>query len=341
MEQWPKKTKESGVSRIVGLSNEAEDGILEYFKEKFSENKSFDECEIEHSAELDSVIEKVNIYLKEFVKEYGGELVYIPPGNIHVIDKSKLPPDSEFLLKSMERVTGFFRSKTQSISMLIEYAKKHKLAFAKCLVHEMMHLNSFCSFQKTAKNDEKNCEMVLSMEFDNGQTNEVAIGVRRSGFSIRMKNGEEYFELLNESVIEELTKRFNQKYFSQISELTEEFMECQIEINNTRFSDGAEDEYWSDVASIASLKGEDDREIVRFSSYAYVNERKKLNELMDDICAKNKDDFSNREEVFKVFAKATLSGNILPVARLIEGIYGKGSFRELGENTMRADENIN
>ncbi len=36
------------------------------------------------------------------------------------------------------------------------------------------------------------------------------------------------------------------------------------------------------------------------------------------------------EDAFKLFARANFSGNYLPAARVVEKIYGKGSFRKLG-----------
>jgi len=55
--------------------------------------------------------------------------------------------------------------------------------------------------------------------------------------------------------------------------------------------------------------------------------------LIDEIIEKSHGRFENRQEVFDIFARANFSGNLIPLARLIESIFGKGSFRRLGEET--------
>jgi hypothetical protein len=60
-------------------------------------------------------------------------------------------------------------------------------------------------------------------------------------------------------------------------------------------------------------------------------ERKKLYELLDKLVLHSGGKFNNRDEVFDEFAKANFSGNYLPLARMVEGILGQGSFRKLAE----------
>jgi len=56
-----------------------------------------------------------------------------------------------------------------------------------------------------------------------------------------------------------------------------------------------------------------------------------LNDLLDKLYQKNQDKFKDREQVFDVFAKSMLSGNLLPVGRLVDRTLGKGTFRKIGE----------
>ncbi len=56
-----------------------------------------------------------------------------------------------------------------------------------------------------------------------------------------------------------------------------------------------------------------------------------LNSIINDILIKNPG--ASREEIEEFFIRAQISGNLLPIARLIEKTYGKGSFRQLGEKT--------
>lgn len=80
-----------------------------------------------------------------------------------------------------------------------------------------------------------------------------------------------------------------------------------------------------------------------FSEYPYKEERIVLRSLIKEIYKKNKKDFKSEEEVFKLFANATIGGRLLPLARAIEKTYGQGAFRDLGEltkdrNSMGLDE---
>ena len=71
----------------------------------------------------------------------------------------------------------------------------------------------------------------------------------------------------------------------------------------------------------------------KWVSYPYHDERQQFNALVDELYVKNKDDFESREQVFDLFANATLTGRLLTVARLIEKTFGKGSFRMIGERS--------
>lgn len=51
--------------------------------------------------------------------------------------------------------------------------------------------------------------------------------------------------------------------------------------------------------------------------------------VMDEILAKNKEQFQSREEAIKIFVRAAYDGNILPPSRLIESTYGRGSLRTI------------
>ena len=62
--------------------------------------------------------------------------------------------------------------------------------------------------------------------------------------------------------------------------------------------------------------------------------------MIDKILEKNPDKFQDKEEVFEVFAKGMITGNILPVGRLVERTFGKGTLRKIGEldQDLRAQE---
>lgn len=53
--------------------------------------------------------------------------------------------------------------------------------------------------------------------------------------------------------------------------------------------------------------------------------------MIDKILERNSEKFQDREEIFEVFAKGMMTGNILPVGRLIEKTFGNGTLRRIGE----------
>jgi hypothetical protein len=59
---------------------------------------------------------------------------------------------------------------------------------------------------------------------------------------------------------------------------------------------------------------------------AYVKETQKLNNLVDELYEKNSDQFTSREDVFNLFIQAVITGNVLPVGRIIEKSLVKAAF---------------
>jgi hypothetical protein len=66
--------------------------------------------------------------------------------------------------------------------------------------------------------------------------------------------------------------------------------------------------------------------------YPNPEERRQLRQLIRELFERNRADFRDEEEVFRLFVTAVLRGRLLPLARLIERTYGPGSFRRLGED---------
>lgn len=121
----------------------------------------------------------------------------------------------------------------------------------------------------------------------------------RTGFSVRSRDGKEsYFDVLDEAIVGMLTK----KYFDEVL--------------------AKNPEYEGDIAD-----GDESIDTSR------ITEGKELHELAEDIYENNREEFGNVQEVLDLFMRSSLSGNLLPIARLVEKTYGKGSFRELGEAT--------
>ena len=53
--------------------------------------------------------------------------------------------------------------------------------------------------------------------------------------------------------------------------------------------------------------------------------------MIDKLLERNKIKFQNKEEIFEIFSMAMMTGNILPIGKLIDGTFGAGVFRKIGE----------
>ncbi len=71
------------------------------------------------------------------------------------------------------------------------------------------------------------------------------------------------------------------------------------------------------------------------NSQFYENDRNALKTVIEDLFDKNRDSYGSEEEVFNLFAVGALEGNILPLAKLVDKTYGKGTFREWGDGNVR------
>ena len=328
MEKLPTNKKESGVSRIVGVETEEEKDILDFFKQLFEEGGR-SSAEKEHPKELDELIIAINVFLKKFLKHYGLDSINIPVENIHIIDRSKLTlKQIEMFDQKYKNKMAVYISQTQQIVFLRDYTANKKIEFAQALVHEMLHLNSFLSLQKQKAG--KDYDYKLTARSESGQE-DIFLKYRRLGFRIYSSNDKTYFYDTDESIITELSMRFDWKYFSRLPLLAEEYQGRQKTIKRAIHQLGKNAEELKKKWAVVEIA---DGKIITIKNYPHSKERAELNGLIDDLYEKNKPDFLSREEIFDLFAKASLTGKLLPIAKLIEKTYGQGSFRQLGERTQ-------
>jgi hypothetical protein len=119
----------------------------------------------------------------------------------------------------------------------------------------------------------------------------------RDGFSVVSRDGEKvFFTDLNEAVTELMTIRFYEEVIKKHPIFQDEFQDGKEPFHRAR-----------------------EVEIEKFE------------ELVDDLWIKNKDKYKNRLDIENIFIDAAVNGNLLPVGRIVERTYGKGSFRKIGE----------
>lgn len=337
MEQPRQNSKESGMSRIINVESADEIDILDYFKDQFNEQTK-SKAEKKHPRELDDAIPVINNFMKDFLGQYGLDAVNIPAECVHIFDWSKLTEEqTQILKKRFQKTAAFYDSERQAILMLLDYENDKKLVFFQTLVHEMFHINSFVSYTRF-NNQANGYDIKLTERIKNNEIKEIFLKKRRIGFSVCRPEGTDYFNNLNEAITAELTIKFDWKYFSQLPQVAEEYKRRQDFLDEEISASGTKldlDEIKRRLASTEEKQQTDGSWTFTFNNCPYIKEMKELNKLIDDLLEKNKSEFSSKEEIFNLFVVAAMTGKLLPVARLIEKTYGKGSFRELGEKTAR------
>jgi hypothetical protein len=305
MEGFDKKFGEP--DRILGLSEYDEESFKLDIGHKILRDKEKRSYEREKSAEEQFVIYEILKKLPYFLREYGLEIDrFMTMNQIHIIDDEDENNEYlEFLKK--ECVLGRYSVSGGTIDVVSR--KDDLVLFAHSLAHEMVHANSF-----------------VSIQIESNDTGALKMSGRRVGFEVGQE-GELKATSLNEAITEELAKRFCEGFFPQIHLLKEDFKKLE-----------REDPLPSNIRALstdrltAGLIGEK-------SIYAYPFERTNLNGLIDELYQRNKGKYDSAEEVFKLFSKATLNGRLLPVARLVDDTFGKGTFRMVVENIDK-DESL-
>ncbi len=260
------------------------------------------------------IITRILASMPEFVSSYGGRAVTgLTEANFHIIDSRRLSEDGQEAILGAG-VAGLYDFDRQRLLVLPD--ERSQLTTAQRMVHETLHLESFLSF--TADD--------ISVT---GQSNKVLLRPRRIGLSVfNDAYTKRFFRGIDEAVIEELTARFDARYFSLIPSLATEIERREEMRKTTQILNR------NQIASVVDTVLPDRRYEITIHAWRYGSERKMLDSLMTNLYEANTNRFTSREEVFDIVAQAVLTGKLLNLARLIERTLGEGSMRALGENTM-------
>lgn len=310
--------KHPGFDKVVGpVEHEAELLRLHIAEKILKEKPEIKESEREKTTEEEMMIFGILKKIPEFVKEYGGEKArFTSIDQIHILTSSEINAGN-ILLKHSETVGGCYQTLNGRIDVVSSPEKEDILETAHVLTHELMHTNSFAS---------------LTVAHKKNAATETEIRTRRSGISIkgREQSPEEnnFFLSLNEAVTEELARRFMNKYFSNIKPLSEKFKKYTEDGDKMKKNINTKERPIAEVVSEFLLNPNG-------PAAAYVGERVEFWAMIEEVFIKNKDKFETREDVFKVFSMAYFTGRLLPLSRLLEKTFGKGSFGRFAENSRK------
>lgn len=327
--------------RIVGGTAEEKKAASKELQDVFEErSEELAGYELEKTPEDLEIINKTESLVDRIVAHYGGEPKPLPLDHIYV-----LKPGSVLAMTEGKLSGGIHMP--LGVKIGVERGKSKSL-FASTIAHELFHLKSYKSARVGKSGEDVRLYRSGLSLFDRKDPNE--------------EEGEEkeYFAMLEEAIVAECTKKLldeisKDSAFSEEAEAVKRFIGWVMAYAPRRgISEEKAKEFEKELKYISNPQDKVDR-VLAFSdneeerqTYAAgmfsalyekgevetverYKERRKLYELLDKLTANSGGKFKNRDEVFNEFARANFSGNYLSLARTVESIMGKGSFRKIAE----------
>ena len=299
----------SSIENVFGknLTEENKQEIQKSYENIFR-NQSFEELKSIEKGKTPEQLEMVSLANKatnEIQRHYGPPDFDVPEKNIHVIKADKW----------RSKGGALFVANNQAIAIK---ETDVRLQFAKHIIHEMIHFKSYGAAHVREKDrvlDDYRCGLTVYARED----------------------GTRYLGNLNEAVTEELAKRVMlkelenpifQKEVKETERIKQKYPNPIDEEGNPFFT---EDTY---EAHIAGAKGKNI--MIETENFTYQKERNILWTLIDKIhisdsrLGENRK-FKDREEIFQMFARAAMTGNLLPLGRTVEKMFGKGTLQKIGK----------
>jgi hypothetical protein len=191
----PKKT-ETAINRFVGKEAQSEQPSLEDGFSHSSTTAKLADFEREIPPALEKAIERINTLLIAFLKDWGlEEYVDIDAKKIVLGDIRR----DEILREKARTSSGTYHADSTRIRILTPWEMGNYRSFVKTLAHEMIHMQSFQSWQ---------------VNFETNRLNQ-----RRQGMRINHGEDSRSYDWLDEAITEELAKRFLNKHEKDIDVL--------------------------------------------------------------------------------------------------------------------------
>lgn len=255
--------------------------------------------EREKTPEEVKVIALANDATNRLLERRGLTPFTVPAKNIHVV-KGNVQFTDQFVEEAGD---AFYRMTTENICI----STLPLMPFAHRVVHELRHMKGY------------NVLQVIEVAGSNGR--HFISEIYRAGLISRGRNRKrEAFRALEEAIVEEDTARLLKEVFADPLFLKDRQQTAHL--LSRYFTKGK-------TNTNGIYYAYEDGSEIRCYSPAYIEERKSLKMLLEKIVGKNRRRFASTDEVFEIFARASMQGNMLPVARLMESTFGKGSFSRL------------
>lgn len=264
-----------------------------------------------------ALIDFANKETNELMKEADTEPYDIPANNYHIIS-------SELYKKEIGGSGAVTYSDSQSIVVDREHFRGNPVILGSVFLHETLHLKAHTS---------------MEVEEIVGKTKITPYrkGVRVESSQIQNRSGKSHthFKGLEEAIVSTQEKKLLNKILD-LPLLKEE--------KKWLMSDEAQ----KLKKQIAQNRGFSEDEIVWigkkeenfYDSFGYLKQRQVLDYVCAEIQKEFPDLYESSDDVFKEFLKSNFTGRLLPIARLVEGTFGEGSFRILGNMTNEKESAV-
>ena len=308
----------SSFERVVGnVSDVEKEKILHEMDEQFDDQEFRDLVgkEREKTSEELQIIQLANRATNEVRRKYGLRDFEVPAENIHVIKEDEWP--------KRWRGSAEYAARLQGVAMREEHSN---IAFSQKTVHEMLHFKSYNALQ------------VIGSEHPQMDDYRVGLTVNTRDGKVR------YFTNLNEAVTEEMTKEIVfrikddvlfEKEVEQTLALADRYPNMvtadgkKLFNNDTYYAEFMDKETVRDV--IGRFFGTERSRTVASHEFSYKRERRILSVLIDKLFERNPKEFHEPDEVMDIFREGMMTGNLLRLGKLIDGTFGAGTLRRIGE----------
>jgi len=251
-------------------------------------------------------IDFANKETDELMKEAGMDPYDIPAENYHIV-----PPE---LYTKVHTGTATTAAIKQGIVFNAQYFRDNPVTFGASALHETLHLKGHFSLEV-----EEEGEKVKKTPYREGVT---VRALQRHGFHGKYHR---HFDGLHEAIVATQEKKLLGKLL-ELPELTKEKEWLMSdEAKELRKKVAENEEIPEDDILWVGKKGKND-----WASVSYSTQRQVLDYVCTKIQKEFPDQYQSADEVFKEFLKAHFTGQLLPIARLVEKTFGEGSFRLFG-----------
>jgi hypothetical protein len=331
--------------KVIGANNQQIDELKNEWNEKTQEY--WDDMRESVSKNLfrlrehdKAIIDSISSGVSEMVKLNGGEMPDYDNKNLFIVKNGSV---KQFTGGDVDG--GVFDSKSHAIMV---DRNESDIVFANSLAHELFHLAGYKSLKVVGSEKKK-------------------VDLYRNGITmIDTEKGKTFFSHLEEAIIAEANYRFHKKNI-----LTNPIFKGEIE--NTEFIKGwlkrlfvargmkkehqkqaldellfvSEDEDL--LKELRSNKRSEKQKIDYLGTYMQANgnsdifgirerddERIYLQKIVERISQQTG---KSKNEIMEKFLEANFSGKLLELSRLVEDVFGKGSFRDIAEKTAYIHQN--